>query len=152
MMTKAKISGNYVNSVLAKREVTKMGYDEAVMLDTEGYVSEASGENVFMVKNGILKTAPLTSILPGITRDSVIQIAKAKKITVLEERFTRDELYTAHEAFFTGTAAELTPIREVDNRAIGEGKPGPITKGLQADFFDIVRGKNPEYREWLDYL
>jgi branched-chain amino acid aminotransferase len=152
MMTKAKISGNYVNSVLAKREVTKMGYDEAVMLDTEGYVSEATGENVFMVKNGILKTAPLTSILPGITRDSVIQIAKAKEITVLEERFTRDELYTAHEAFFTGTAAELTPIREVDNRTIGEGKPGPITQGLQAAFFDIVRGKNPEYREWLDYL
>jgi branched-chain amino acid aminotransferase len=152
MMTKAKISGNYVNSVLAKREVTKMGYDEAVMLDTEGYVSEASGENIFMAKNGILKTTPLTSILPGITRDSVIQIAKAKKIIVLEERFTRDELYTAHEAFFTGTAAELTPIREVDNRAIGEGKPGPITKGLQAAFFDIVRGKNPEYREWLDYL
>lgn len=152
MMTKAKISGNYVNSVLAKREVTKMGYDEAVMLDTEGYVSEASGENVFMVKNGILKTAPLTSILPGITRDSVIQIAKEKKIVVVEERFTRDELYTAHEAFFTGTAAELTPIREVDNRTIGEGKPGPITKGLQAAFFDIVRGKNPEYREWLEYL
>jgi branched-chain amino acid aminotransferase len=152
MMTKSKISGNYVNSVLAKREVTKMGYDEAVMLDTEGYVSEASGENVFMVKNGILKTAPLTSILPGITRDSVIQIAKAKKITVVEERFTRDELYTAHEAFFTGTAAELTPIREVDNRAIGEGKPGPLTKELQSAFFDIVRGKNPEYREWLDYL
>jgi branched-chain amino acid aminotransferase len=129
-----------------------MGYDEALMLDTEGYVSEASGENVFMVKNGILKTAPLTSILPGITRDSVIQIAKAKKIAVSEERFTRDELYTAHEAFFTGTAAELTPIREVDNRTIGEGKPGPITKGLQAAFFDIVRGKNPEYREWLHYL
>jgi branched-chain amino acid aminotransferase len=152
MMTKAKISGNYVNSVLAKREVTKMGYDEAVMLDTEGYVSEASGENVFMVKNGILKTAPLTSILPGITRDSVIQIAKGKKISVLEERFTRDELYTAQEAFFTGTAAEITPIREVDDRMIGEGKPGPITKELQAAFFEIVRGKNPEFREWLDYL
>ena len=111
MMTKAKICGNYVNSVLAKREVMKMGYDEALMLDTEGYVSEASGENIFMVKNGVLKTTPLTSILPGITRDSVIQIAKAKKITILEERFTRDELYTAQEAFFTGTAAELTPIR-----------------------------------------
>src|SRR4030043_1765246 len=152
MMTKAKICGNYVNSVLAKREVMKMGYDEALMLDTEGYVSEASGENIFMVKNGALKTTPLTSILRGITRDSVIQIAKAKKMTILEERFTRDELYTAHEAFFTGTAAELTPIREVDNRTIGEGKPGPITKGLQTDFFDIVRGKNPEYREWLAYL
>jgi branched-chain amino acid aminotransferase len=152
MMTKAKICGNYVNSVLAKREVMKMGYDEALMLDTEGYVSEASGENIFMVKNGVLKTTPLTSILPGITRDSVIQIAKAKKITLLEERFTRDELYTAQEAFFTGTAAELTPIREVDDRIIGGGKPGPMTKELQATFFDIVKGKNPEYREWLDYL
>jgi branched-chain amino acid aminotransferase len=152
MMTKAKICGNYVNSVLAKREVTKMGYDEALMLDTEGYVSEASGENIFMVKNGVLKTTPLTSILPGITRDSVIQIAKAKKIALLEERFTRDELYTAQEAFFTGTAAELTPIREVDDRMIGNGKPGPMTKELQAAFFDIVKGKNPNYREWLDYL
>ena len=152
MMTKAKICGNYVNSVLAKREVMKMGYDEALMLDTEGYVSEASGENIFMVKNGSLKTTPLTSILPGITRDSVIQIAKAKKIALLEERFTRDELYTAQEAFFTGTAAELTPIREVDDRMIGNGKPGPMTKELQAAFFDIVKGKNPNYREWLDYL
>jgi branched-chain amino acid aminotransferase len=152
MMTKAKICGNYVNSVLAKREVMKMGYDEALMLDTEGYVSEASGENIFMVKNGVLKTTPLTSILPGITRDSVIQISKAKKITLLEERFTRDELYTAQEVFFTGTAAELTPIREVDDRIIGNGKPGPVTQGLQAAFFDIVKGKNPEYREWLDYL
>jgi len=152
MMTKAKICGNYVNSAVAKREVMKMGYDEALMLDTEGYVSEASGENIFMVKNGVLKTTPLTSILPGITRDSVIQIAKAKKITMLEERFTRDEFYTAQEAFFTGTAAELTPIREVDDRIIGEGKPGPMTKELQAAFFDIVKGKNSEYREWLDYL
>ena len=152
MMTKAKICGNYVNSVLAKREVMKMGYDEALMLDTEGYVSEASGENIFMVKNGLLKTTPLTSILSGITRDSVIQIAKAKKIPLLEERFARDELYTAQEAFFTGTAAELTPIREVDDRMIGNGKPGPMTKELQAAFFDIVKGKNPNYREWLDYL
>lgn len=152
MMTKAKICGNYVNSVLAKREVMKMGYDEALMLDTEGYVSEASGENIFMVKNGVLKTTPLTSVLPGITRDSVIRIAKAKKIPLLEERFTRDELYTAQEAFFTGTAAELTPIREIDNRIIGNGKPGPLTKELQAAFFDIVKGKNSNYREWLDYL
>ncbi len=152
MMTKAKICGNYVNSVLAKREVMRMGYDEALMLDTEGYVSEASGENIFMIKNGVLKTTPLTSILPGITRDAVIQIARAKKIPMLEERFTRDELYTAQEAFFTGTAAELTPIREVDNRIVGDGKPGPVTKGLQAAFFNIVRGKNSEYKEWLDYL
>ena len=152
MMTKAKISGNYVNSVLAKREAMKMGYDEALMLDTEGYVSEASGENIFMVKNGAMKTTPLTSILPGITRDSVIQIAKGKNIPLVEDRFTRDEIYTAHEAFFTGTAAEITPIREIDDRKIGEGKAGPVTKELQAAFFEIVRGKNPEFREWLDYL
>ena len=152
MMTKAKICGNYVNSVLAKREVVKMGYDEALMLDTEGYVSEASGENIFIFKNGALKTTPLTSILPGITRDSVIQIAKANKIALSEERFTRDELYTAQEAFFTGTAAEVSPIREVDDRQIGEGKPGPVTRQIQAAFFDIVKGKNPDYREWLDYL
>lgn len=152
MMTKAKICGNYVNSVLAKREAMKLGYDEALMLDTEGYVSEASGENIFMVKNGVLKTTPLTSILPGITRDSVIQIAKTKKIPILEERFTRDELYTAQEAFFTGTAAELTPIREVDDRMIGDGKPGPITKELQSAFFNVIRGKDPEFGEWLDYL
>lgn len=152
MMTKAKISGNYVNSVLAKREVMKLGYEEALMLDTEGYISEGSGENIFIVKNGVMKTTPLTSILSGITRDSVIQIAKSRKIPIVEEKFTRDELYTAHEAFFTGTAAEITPIREVDDRQIGEGKPGPVTKELQAVFFDIVKGKNPEFREWLDYL
>ena len=152
MMTKAKISGNYVNSVLAKREVMKLGYEEAMMLDTEGYVSEGSGENIFMVRNGVIKTTPLTSILSGITRNSVIQIAKSRKIPVVEEKFTRDELYTAQEAFFTGTAAEITPIREVDDRQIGEGKPGPVTKELQAVFFDIVKGKNPEFREWLDYL
>ncbi len=152
MMTKAKIAGNYVNSVLAKKEAMKLGYDEALMLDTEGYVSEASGENIFIVKHGVIKTTPLTSILPGITRDSVIQLAKSMKIPVVEEKFTRDELYTAHEAFFTGTAAEITPIREVDDRPIGEGKPGPVTKELQAVFFDIVRGKNPEFKEWLDYL
>ena len=152
MMTKAKISGNYVNSVLAKREVMKLGYEEALMLDTEGYISEGSGENIFIVKNGVMKTTPLTSILSGITRNSVIQIAKSRKIPIVEEKFTRDELYTAHEAFFTGTAAEITPIREVDDRQIGEGKLGPVTKELQAVFFDIVKGKNPEFREWLDYL
>jgi len=152
MMTKAKISGNYANSVLAKKEVMKMGYDEALLLDTEGCVSEATGENIFMVRNGTLKTPPLTTILSGITRDTVIQIAKCKKISLVEERLTRDEIYTAHEAFFTGTAAEITPIREIDDRTIGEGKAGPVTKELQAAFFEIVRGKNPEFKEWLDYL
>ena len=152
MMTKAKICGNYVNSVLAKREVVKMGYDEALMLDTEGYVSEASGENIFMVKDGLIKTTPLTSILPGITRDAIITIGKAKGWPVIEERFTRDELYAAHEAFFTGTAAEVTPIREVDDRVIGQGSIGPLTKAIQAIFFDVVKGKLAEYRHWLTHL
>ena len=149
MMTKAKICGNYVNSVLSKREATQLGFDEALMLDTEGYVSEASGENIFMVRQGSIKTTPLTSILPGITRDSVITLARDKGILVVEQRFTRDELYTADEAFFTGTAAEITPIREVDNRKIGEGRPGPVTGGLQEAFFSVVRGENDRYRAWL---
>jgi len=151
-MTKAKVVGNYVNSILAKREVIAMGYDEALLLDTDGYVSEGSGENIFIVKDGILKTTPLTSVLRGITRDSVIKIAKDKGIVVLEGRFSRDELYTADEAFFTGTAAEITPIREVDNRKIGEGKPGPITKTIQETFFNIVRGKDKKYEAWLAHV
>ncbi len=152
MMTKAKICGNYVNSVLAKREVVQDGYDEAVILDTEGYVCEATGENIFIVESGDLKTPPLTSVLPGITRDSVISIALNRGIKVIEERFTRDELYTAEEAFFTGTAAEITPIREVDNRSIGSGKPGKITMDLQGTFFDIIRGKEQKYNRWLTYI
>ncbi len=151
-MTKAKTCGHYVNSVLAKREAKSLGYDEALMLDTEGYVSEASGENIFMVRKGVLKTTPLTSVLDGITRDAVIAIAEEKGIKVKEERFTRDELYIADEAFFTGTAAEITPIREVDNRKIGEGKPGEITKSIQKEFFDIAKGKNLKYRRWLTCL
>ena len=151
-MTKAKTCGHYVNSVLAKREAKSLGYDEALMLDTEGYVSEASGENIFMVRKGVLKTTPLTSVLDGITRDAVITIAEEKGIKVKEERFTRDELYIADEAFFTGTAAEITPIREVDNRKIGEGKPGEITKSIQKEFFDIAKGKNLKYRRWLTCL
>jgi branched-chain amino acid aminotransferase len=151
-MTKAKTCGHYVNSVLAKREAKSLGYDEALMLDTEGYVSEASGENIFMLRKGILKTTPLTSVLDGITRDAVITIAEEKGIKIKEERFTRDELYIADEAFFTGTAAEITPIREVDNRKIGEGKPGEITKSIQKEFFDIAKGKNLKYRRWLTSL
>ncbi|MEK7773731.1 MAG: branched-chain amino acid transaminase [Deltaproteobacteria bacterium] len=151
-MTKAKLVGNYVNSILAKREVVNDGYDEAVLLDTDGYVAEGSGENIFIVKDGTLKTTPLTSVLKGITRDSVIKIAKDKAIEVREERFTRDELYTADEAFFTGTAAEITPIREVDNRKIGKGRPGPVTKKVQTVFFDAVKGKNRDYEGWLWYL
>lgn len=151
-MTKAKACGHYVNSVLAKREAKSLGYDEALMLDTEGYVSEASGENIFIVRKGILKTTPLTSVLDGITRDAVITIAEEKGIRVKEERFTRDELYIADEAFFTGTAAEITPIREVDSRKIGEGKPGEITKSIQKEFFDIAKGKNIKYGRWLTNL
>ncbi|RLA83846.1 MAG: branched chain amino acid aminotransferase [Deltaproteobacteria bacterium] len=152
MMTKAKICGNYVNSVLAKREVVKLGYDEAIMLDPDGYVSEASGENVFIVKNGIIKTTPPTTILPGITRDSVMRIAKDRGYVVIEERFSRDELYIADEVFLTGTAAEVTPIREVDDRIIGDGKPGRITRELQEIYFKAVRGGLPEYSHWISYL
>jgi len=149
MMTKAKICGNYVNSVLAKKEAISLGYDEALMLDVDGYVSEASGENVFLVKDGAIKTTPLTSILPGITRDSVMTLARDKAIPLVQDRFTRDELYTADEAFLTGTAAEITPIREVDNRKIGQGKPGPITLSLQETFFNVVRGADKRYSSWL---
>jgi branched-chain amino acid aminotransferase len=152
MMTKSKAAGNYINSVLAKPEVKKAGYDEAIMLDTDGYVSEASGENIFIVRGGKLKTTPLTSILPGITRDSVLTIARDKGYGVIEERFTRDELYVADEAFFTGTAAEVTPIREVDNRQIGAGKPGPVTADIQQAFFSVIKGKEKKYSDWLTYL
>ncbi|MCD6352857.1 MAG: branched-chain amino acid transaminase [Proteobacteria bacterium] len=151
-MTKAKVCGNYVNSILAKREITAAGYDEAILLDTEGYVSEASGENIFIVKNGVIKTTPRTSILPGITRDSVITIAKDKGYPLVEDRFTRDELYLADEAFFSGTAAEITPVREVDNRLIGSGSPGPITSDIQNTFFDVVKGKINKYKHWLAYV
>ena len=148
-MTRGKVCGYYVNSQLAKKEAISGGYDEALLLDTEGYVSEGSGENVFIVRNGVLKTTPLTSILEGITRNSILQIAEDEGVGIKEERFTRDELYISDEAFFTGTAAEVTPIREVDGRMIGEGRPGKITKKLQAIFFDIVRGKNKKYKSWL---
>jgi len=152
MMTKSKTAGNYINSVLAKHEVKKSGYDEALLLDAEGYVSEASGENVFIVRDRKIKTTPLTSILPGITRDSIIALARDKGYELVEERFTRDELYIADEAFFTGTAAELTPIREVDDRQIGSGRRGPVTEDLQTTFFDIIKGKNSRYEKWLAYL
>jgi len=148
-MTRGKVCGYYVNSQLAKKEAISCGYDEALLLDTEGYVSEGSGENVFIVRGGVLKTTPLTSILEGITRNSIIKIAEDAGIKTIEERFTRDELYIADEAFFTGTAAEVTPIRESDGRAVGEGKPGKITKKLQSIFFDIVKGKNKKYKAWL---
>ncbi len=148
-MTRAKISGYYVNSQIAKKEAITNGYDEALLLDPEGYVSEGSGENIFIVRNGQIKTTPLTTILEGITRDSIMKIAQDSKIPVVEERFTRDEIYIADEAFFTGTAAEVTPIREIDNRKIGIGSRGKITKKLQSIFFDVVKGKNKKYESWL---
>ena len=151
-MTRAKVSGHYVNSILAKREVKASGYDEAILLDPEGYVSEGTGENIFLVRHGIIKTTPLTSILEGITRNSIIELARERGLTVVEERFTRDELYIADEVFMTGTAAELTPIREVDDRTIGTGTPGPVTRDLQAAFFDIVQGRDPKHASWLSPL
>ncbi|MDA8098527.1 MAG: branched-chain amino acid transaminase [Nitrospiraceae bacterium] len=148
-MVRAKTVANYANSLLAKREALKDGYDEALLLDTDGYVAEGSGENVFMVRNGVIKTPPLTAILEGITRETIIRLAQDRGLKLVEERFTRDEMYLADEAFFTGTAAEITPIREVDNRKIGEGKPGPVTKQLQSAFFDIVEGRDAKHTAWL---
>ena len=148
-MVRSKTTANYANSLLAKREALKDGYDEAMLLDTDGYVAEGSGENVFMVRKGVIKTPPLTAILEGITRETLMQLAAERGMKLVEERFTRDELYIADEAFFTGTAAEITPIREVDNRTIGTGKPGPITKELQAAFFDCVHGREKKHESWL---
>jgi branched-chain amino acid aminotransferase len=148
-LVRAKASGYYINSILANQEVTTHGYDEALLLDTDGYVSEGSGENVFIVKGGKLYTPDLASCLNGITRDSVITIAKDLGIEVIEKRITRDEVYCADEAFFTGTAAEVTPIREVDDRQIGEGRRGPVTERVQSIFFDVVAGKNAKYKGWL---
>ncbi|KAF0185628.1 MAG: branched-chain amino acid aminotransferase [Nitrospirae bacterium] len=151
-MSRGKICGYYVNSQLSKKEAIANGCDEGLLLDTEGYVSEGSGENIFIVRNGALKTTPLTSILEGITRDSIIAIAKNEDIEVREERFTRDEVYISEEAFFTGTAAEVTPIRELDGRKIGKGARGPVTQKLQSIYFDAVKGKNKTYDSWLTYV
>jgi branched-chain amino acid aminotransferase len=148
-LVRAKACGYYVNSILANQEALTDGYDEALLLDTEGYVSEGSGENVFIVKNGKLYTPDLASCLDGITRDAVLTMARDLGIEVIEKRITRDEIYCSDEAFFTGTAAEITPIRELDNRQIGEGKRGPITEKLQSLFFDVVAGKAPQYQHWL---
>lgn len=151
-MSRAKVCGYYVNSQLAKNEAVSLGFDEALFLDADGYVSEGPGENIFIIRGGILKTTPLTSILEGITRESIMTIAKDEGLTVREERFTRDEVYISDEAFFTGTAAEVTPIREMDGRLIGTGMPGKITKNLQKIFFDTVKGKNRKYKYWLTYV
>ena len=149
-LAKAKMMGQYTNSVLAKREAKLGGYDEAIMLDSSGYVSEGSGENIFLVKKGVLHTPDLSSsILEGITRDTILQIAREEGIPVHEGRVTRDQLWLADECFFTGTAAEVTPVREVDDRAVGDGTVGPITRRLQERFFDIVRGSDTSHVEWL---
>ncbi len=148
-MVRAKASGYYINSILANQEVTADGYDEALLLDTDGYVSEGAGENVFIVKSGKIYTPDLASCLDGITRDSVLTMARDMHIEVIEKRITRDEMYCADEAFFTGTAAEVTPIRELDNRKIGNGSRGPVTEKLQTLFFDVVAGKAKQYQHWL---
>ena len=148
-MVRAKASGYYINSILANQEVTTEGYDEALLLDTDGYVSEGAGENVFLIRNGKIYTPDLASCLDGITRDAVLTMARDLGIDVIEKRITRDELYCADEAFFTGTAAEITPIRELDNRQIGIGSRGPVTEKLQSLFFDVMAGKAPQYQHWL---
>jgi branched-chain amino acid aminotransferase len=148
-MARAKMSGTYPNSVLATLEATQHGYDEGLLLDVEGYVAEGAGENLFIVKNGKLYEPEITSALVGITRSSVIELAAGLGYEVISRRLTRDDVYIADEAFFTGTAAEVTPIRELDGRSIGAGRAGPITKKLQKAFFDVVTGKDKKYRHWL---
>lgn len=148
-MCKAKATGNYMNSILAHQEAAQDGYDEALLLDVDGYVAEGSGENIFIIRNGKIYTPDLTSALEGITRDTIVQFAGEFGIPVIEKRITRDEVYSADEAFFTGTAAEVTPIRELDNRKIGAGTRGPITEKLQSLFFDCVTGKSDAHRHWL---
>lgn len=150
-MCKAKLNGNYVNSMLALHEALHDGYDEALLLDVDGFVAEGSGENIFIVKQGTLFTPELTSALDGITRNTIITLAETINIQVVEKRITRDEAYTADEAFFTGTAAEVTPIRELDNRIIGEGVRGPITTKLQEMYFDSVYGRSSLHGSWLTY-
>jgi len=149
LFSRAKATGNYLNSMLAKHEALLDGYDEALLLDEEGFVAEGSGENIFIVKNETLYTPDLSSALPGITRDTVVTLASDLGIKLVEKRITRDEIYVADEAFFTGTAAEITPIRELDHRKIGQGKRGPITEQLQKQFFACVHGELPHYAHWL---
>ena len=151
-MCKAKATGSYINSTLARQEATAAGCAEALLLDTEGHVAEGSGENIFLVANGVLYTPDLNSCLAGITRETIMTLAKEMDIQVVEKQITRDEVYIADEAFFTGTAVEVTPIREVDGRKIGAGEPGPITKALQKVYFDQVQGKRKEHSEWLTYF
>jgi branched-chain amino acid aminotransferase len=148
-MCRTKATGNYINSMLALREAQACGYDEALLLDVDGYVAEGSGENVFVIRKGVIYTPDITSALAGITRDTVMTLAAEAGYEVVEKRITRDEVYIADEAFFTGTAAEVTPIRSVDDRLIGEGKPGPITRALQERYFATVHGQHDGHLDWL---
>jgi branched-chain amino acid aminotransferase len=148
-MCKAKANGHYINSMLALQEAMTDGYDEAMLLDIEGYVAEGSGENIFIVKDGVIYTPDLTSALNGITRNTIFTLCNELGVEVKEKRITRDEVYIADEAFFTGTAAEVTPIREVDNRTIGCGARGPVTEKLQTLYFDVVHGRHHVHPEWL---
>lgn len=148
-MTRAKAGGHYINSMLALKEAVDSGVDEALLLDPQGYVAEGSGENVFIIRDGVIYTPSLTACLNGITRRTVIAMAHDKGYEVVEKQITRDEVYIADEAFMVGTAAEVTPIRELDGRTIGEGRRGPITHELQQTYFDIVAGKLPAYQQWL---
>jgi branched-chain amino acid aminotransferase len=151
-MTKAKCTGNYVNSQLARVEAVRDGFDEAILLDEQGYVVEGSGENIFLAMGREVETPPLSSALDGITRDSVIRILDAEGIRVRETRLTRDRFYCADEVFFTGTAAEITPVREIDRRTIGEGRPGPLTREIQGLFRKVVSGEDPRFERWLSFL
>jgi branched-chain amino acid aminotransferase len=151
-MPRAKVATTYANSILANLEATQDGYDEALLLDTQGFVAEGSGENLFIVRVGKSYEPEIASALTGITRDSIINIAREFGCEVTPRRLTRDDIYIADEAFFTGTAAEVTPIRELDNRTIGEGKRGPLTAQIQARFFDVVNGRAPEYEHWLSFI
>jgi branched-chain amino acid aminotransferase len=148
-MCRAKANGQYINSMMALNEVLRDGYDEAMMLDTQGFIAEGSAENIFLVLDGVLHTPDITACLDGITRRTVIQLAQDAGLRIVERRITRDEIYVADEAFFTGTAAEVTPIREVDNRPIGAGKRGPVTARLQQAYLDAVKGKTAKYAGWL---
>ena len=151
-MCKAKANGNYMNSMLALQEALRDGYDEALLLDVDGFVAEGSGENIFIVRNGVIYTPELTSALEGITRDTIFTLAQDNGLEIREKRITRDEVYIADEAFFTGSAAEVTPIRELDGRSIGNGSRGPITEKLQSQYFDLVHGRLEKYHDWLDYV
>ncbi len=148
-MCKAKANGNYLNSILAHQEAAQDGYDEALLLDVDGFVAEGSGENFFLVRNSKLYTPDLTSALEGITRDTIVQLASEMGLPIIEKRITRDEVYSADEAFFTGTAAEVTPIRELDRRTIGSGTRGPVTEKLQKKYFEVVTGKSAQHANWL---